>query len=82
MRRIKCILKRALIVHPITVLLDDVKSNIIQTNVKGITVKLIHLIIAGLIVTSVKLSDLGKCEAQNQLTIDKTWASNTSEISC
>ena len=81
MRR-KCILKRALIVYPITVLFDDVKSNIIQTNVKGITVKLIHFSIAGLIVTSLKLSDLGKREAQNQLTIDKTRANNTSEISC
>jgi len=79
--RIKYILKRALIVHPITVLLDDVKSNMIQTNVKGITVKLIHFSIAGLIVLSLKLSDLGKREAQNQLTIDETWANN-SEISC
>ena len=52
--------KRALILYPITVLSDDVKSNIIQTNVKGITVKLIHFSIAGLIVTSMKLSDLGK----------------------
>ena len=57
-------------------LLDDVKSNVIQTNVKSITVKLIHFSIAGLIVTSLKLSDLGKREAQNQLTIDKTWANN------
>ena len=50
--RKKCILKRALMVYPITVLLDDVKSNIIQTNVKGITVKLIHFSITGLIVLS------------------------------
>ena len=63
-------------------LLDDVKSNVIQTNVKSITVKLIHFSIEGLIVTSLKLSDLGKREAQNQLTIDKTWANNTPEISC
>ena len=63
--------KRALILYPITVLSDDVKSNIIQTNVKGITVKLIHFSIAGLIVTSMKLSDLGKRGAQNQLTIEK-----------
>ena len=56
---------------PITVLSDDVKSNIIQTNVKGITVKLIHFSIAGLIVTSMKLSDFGKHGAQNQLTIKK-----------
>ena len=64
----KCIIKRALIVYPIAeLLLDDVKSNIIQSNVRGINVKLIHFSIAGLIVTSVKLSDLGKREAQNQL---------------
>ena len=80
--RKKCILKRALMVYPITVLLDDVKSNIIQTNVKGITVKLIHFSITGLIVLSLKLSDLEKPEAQNQLTIHKTRANNTSEISC
>ena len=80
--RKKCILKRALMVYPITVLLDDVKSNIIQTNVKGITVKLIHFSITGLIVLSLKQSDLEKREAQNQLTIDKTRANNTSEISC
>ena len=63
-------------------LLDDVKPNIIQTNVKGITVKLIHFSIAGLIVTSLTLSDLGKLAAQILLTIEKTWANNTSEISC
>ena len=51
----KCIIKRALIVYPIAVLLDDVIWNIIQTNLK-----LIHFSIAGLIVTSLTLSDLGK----------------------
>ena len=56
---IKCIIKRALIVYPIAVLLlDDVIWNIIQTNVK-----LIHFSIAGLIVTSLTLSDLGKLAA-------------------
>ena len=57
----KCIIKRALIVYPIAVLLDDVIWNIIQTNVK-----LIHFSIAGLIVTSLMsltLSDLGKLAA-------------------
>ena len=39
-------------------LLDDVIRNIIQTNVK-----LIHFSIAGLIVTSLTLSDLGKLAA-------------------
>ena len=58
MARIKCILKRALIVYPIAVLLDDVIWNIIQTNVK-----LIHFSIAGVIVTSLTLSDLGKLAA-------------------
>ena len=83
--RRKCILKNgadSISDHCVIYIIDDVKSNIIQTNVKGITVKLIHFSIAGLIVTSLKLSDLGKREAQNQLTIDKTWANNTSEISC
>ena len=74
MARIKCIIKRALIVYPIAVLLDDVISNIIRTNVRGINVKLIHFSIAGLIVTSLTLSDLGKLAAQSLLTIDKTWA--------
>ena len=69
-------------VYPIAVLLDDVISNFIQTNVRGINVKLIHFSIAGLIVTSLTLSDLGKLAAQILLTIDKTWANNTSEISC
>ena len=55
MARMKCIIKRALIVYPIAMLLDDVIRNIIQTNVK-----LIHFSIAGLIVTSLTLSDLGK----------------------
>ena len=55
---IKCIIKRALIVYPIAMLLDDVIRNIIQTNVK-----LIHFSIAGLIVTSLTLSDLGKLAA-------------------
>ena len=73
----KCIIKRALIVYPIALLLDDVIWNIIHTNVK-----LIHFSIAGLIVTSLTLSDLGKLAAQILLTIDKTWANNTSEISC
>ena len=57
----KCIIKRALMVYPIAVLLDDVILNIIQTNVK-----LIHFSIAGLIVTSLMsltLSDLGKLAA-------------------
>ena len=45
-------------VYPIAVLLDDVISNFIQTNVRGINVKLIHFSIAGLIVTSLTLSDL------------------------
>ena len=57
----KCIIKRALIVYPIAVLLDDVIWNIIQTNVK-----MIHFSIAGLIVTSLTsltLSDLGKLAA-------------------
>ena len=68
----KCIIKRALIVYPIAeLLLDDVKSNIIQTNVRGINVKLIHFSIAGLIVTSLTLSDLGKLAAQILLTTDK-----------
>ena len=62
MSRIKCIIKRALIVYPIAVLLlDEVIWNIIQTNVK-----LIHFSIAGLIVTSLTsltLSDLGKLAA-------------------
>ena len=83
--RRKCILKNgadSISDHCVIYIIDDVKSNIIQTNVKGITVKLIHFSIAGLIVKSLKLSDLGKREAQNQLTIDKTWANNTSEISC
>ena len=82
MVRIKCILKRALIVHPIAVLFDDVISNIVQTIVRGINVKLIHFSIAVVIVTSLTLSDLGKLAAQMLLTIDKTWANNTSEISC
>ena len=82
MARIKCILKRALIVYPIAVLLDDVIWNIIQSNVRGINLKLIHFSIAGVIVTSLTLSDLGKLAAQILLTIDKTWAYNTSEISC
>ena len=69
-------------VYPIAVLLDDVISNFIQTNVRGINVKLIHFSIAGLIVTSLTLSDLGKLAARILLTIDKTWANNTSEISC
>ena len=69
-------------VYPIAVLLDDVISNFIQTNVRGINVKLIHFSIAGLIVTSLTLSDFGKLAAQILLTIDKTWANNTSEISC
>ena len=69
-------------VYPIAVLLDDVISNFIQTNVRGINVKLIHFSIAGLIVTSLTLSDLDKLAAQILLTIDKTWANNTSEISC
>ena len=55
MVRMKFIIKRALIVYPIAMLLDDVIRNIIQTNVK-----LIHFSIAGLIVTSLTLSDLGK----------------------
>ena len=55
MARMKFIIKRALIVYPIAMLLDDVIRNIIQTNVK-----LIHFSIAGLIVTSLTLSDLGK----------------------
>ena len=54
----KCIIKRALIVYPIAMLLDDVIWNIIQTNVK-----LIHFNIAGLIVTSLTLSDFGKLAA-------------------
>ena len=54
----KCIIKRALIVYPIALLLDDVIWNIIHTNVK-----LIHFSIAGLIVTSLTLSDLGKLAA-------------------
>ena len=58
MKRMKCIIKRALIVYPIAMLLDDVIRNIIQTNVK-----LIHFSIAGLIVTSLTLSDLGKLAA-------------------
>ena len=58
MARMKCIIKRALIVYPIAMLLDDVIRNIIQTNVK-----LIHFSIAGLIVTSLTLSDLGKLAA-------------------
>ena len=82
MARIKCILKRALIVYPIAVLFDDVISNIVQTNVRGINVKLIHFSIVGVIVTSLTLSDLGKLAAQILLTVDKTWANNTSEISC
>ena len=69
-------------VYPIAVLLDDVISNFIQTNVRGINVKLINFSIAGLIVTSLTLSDFGKLAAQILLTIDKTWANNTSEISC
>ena len=69
-------------VYPIAVLLDDVISNFIQTNVRGINVKLINFSIAGLIVTSLTLSDLDKLAAQILLTIDKTWANNTSEISC
>ena len=77
MVRIKCILKRALIVYPIAVLFDDVISNIVQINVK-----LIHFSTAVVIVTSLTLSDLGKLAAQMLLTIDKTWANNTSEISC
>ena len=63
-------------------LLVGVIWNIIQTNVRGINVKLIHFSIAGLIVTSLKLSDLVKLAAQILLIIDKTWANNTSEISC
>ena len=54
-------------------LLVGVIWNIIQTNVRGINVKLIHFSIAGLIVTSLTLSDLGKLAAQILLTIDKTW---------
>ena len=77
MVRIKCIIKRALIAYPIAVLLDDVIWNIIQTNVK-----LIHFSIAGVIVTSLTLSDFGKLAARILLTIDKTWANNTSETSC
>ena len=64
MARKKYIIKRALIVYPIAVLLDDVIWNIIQTNVRDINVKLIHFSIAGLIVTSLTLSDLGKLAAQ------------------
>ena len=82
MVRIKCILKRALIVYPIAVLFDDVISNIVQTIVRGINVKLIHFSKAVVIVTSLTLSDLGKLAAQMSLTIEKTWANNTSEISC
>ena len=62
MRR-KCILKNgadSISDHCVIYIIDDVKSNIIQTNVKGITVKLIHFSIEVLIVTSLKLSDLGK----------------------
>ena len=56
-------------VYPIAVLLDDVISNFIPTNVRGINVKLINFSIAGLIVTSLTLSDFGKLAAQILLTI-------------